>query len=239
MAKNSSGVRGQIIRLIISLLVICAVILSVYLVLRHFGLTGVGEDKIRLWLDSTGAWAPAVFILISFLQVTFIPIPGAITIVAGYYFFGFWGSFIYSYIGMMLGAIVGYILGRVIGRPFVVWLAGSEDKLDGWLSKLRGRENLLLFFMFLLPLFPDDLLCSVAGVIPQKPTTFIIMQLITRTTSIGATLISTAVVLQGWPFAIIIAVALALVIPIFIWCYKNIERVSDFFAGIGKRKNKK
>ena len=118
MAKNSNGVRGQIIRLIISFLVICSVILSVYLILRHFGLTGVDEKKIRLWLDSTGVWAPAVFILISFLQVTFIPIPGAITIVAGYYFFGFWGSFIYSYIGMMLGAIIGYILGRVIGRPF-------------------------------------------------------------------------------------------------------------------------
>ncbi len=233
--KRSSDVKKAIIKLIIAILVIGAVVAGVYLILRHFGLTGISEEQIKLWLDSTGVWAPLVFILISFLQVTFIPIPGAITIVAGYWFFGFWQSFIYSYVGMMLGAIVGYLLGRAIGRPFVIWLAGSEEKVDGWLAKLKGRENLLLFFMFLLPLFPDDLLCSVAGVIPQKPITFLVMQLITRTTSIGATLISATIALQGWPFALIIVAAVLIVVPVFIWCYKNIEKVSDFFVGIGNK----
>ena len=104
-----------------------------------------------------------------------------------------------------------------------------------FMGSVQGRENVLLFFMFLLPLFPDDLLCTVAGIIPQRPLTFIIMQLVTRTTSIGATLISTAFVLHGWPFAVLIAVLVALVIPAFILSYKHVDRISDFFIKVGKR----
>ncbi|MBQ4071492.1 MAG: TVP38/TMEM64 family protein [Clostridia bacterium] len=222
-------------KLLISALVIGAIVVGAYLLLRHLGLTDLTSEAIREYVDSTGVWAPIVFIIISFLQVTFVPIPGAVTIVAGYLCFGFWESFLYSYVGMMLGAVVAYLLGRWIGRPFVVWLAGGEDKVDYWLKKLKGRENLLLFFMFFLPLFPDDLLCSVAGIIPQKPLTFTLMQLVTRTTSIGATLISTTIALQGWPFAVLIAVGALVLIPLFIWCYKNIERVNDFFSRVISR----
>lgn len=233
--KMTPEIRKFIIKLLISVLVIGVIVLAAYLLLRHFGITDLSAEKIQEWVSSVGVWGPIAFIVISFLQVTFVPIPGAVTIVAGYYCFGFWGSFLYSYIGMMLGAILAYLLGRVIGRPFVIWLAGGEEKVDLWLAKLKGRENLLLFFMFFLPLFPDDLLCSVAGMIPQKPLTFLIMQLVTRTTSIGATLISTTIALQGWPFLLLVALGALLLIPIFIWCYKNIERVNDFFIGIGNK----
>ena len=228
-------VRKFLVKLILSALVIGAVILLLSFVLRRFGIDISSQENIRALVLKSGALAPLIFILISFLQVTLVPIPGAITIAVGYYLFGFWQSFLYSYIGMMLGAIFAYLLGIWLGRPFAVWLAGSEETLDGWMKRLKGRENVLLFFMFLLPLFPDDLLCTVAGIIPQRPLTFIIMQLVTRTTSIGATLISTAFVLRGWPFAVLIVVLVALVIPAFILCYKHVDRISDFFIKVGKR----
>ena len=43
--------------------------------------------------------------------------------------------------------------------------------------------------MFLLPMFPDDILCSIAGIMPITYSVFIFMQLITRFTSIGGTLL--------------------------------------------------
>lgn len=233
--RNEFEWRPFLFRLIISVLVIGALLVLAYFILKSFGVTDLTTDSIREYVDSAGAVAPLLFILISFLQVTFVPIPGAVTIVAGYLCFGFWESFLYSYIGMMAGSLFAYFLGRLLGRPFVVWLAGGAERVDFWISKLKGRENLLLFFMFFLPLFPDDLLCSVAGLIPQRPLTFVIMQLITRTTSIGATLISTTVALRGWPFLLIIILGALLLIPIFIWCYINIEKVNDFFLGIGRR----
>lgn len=197
----SENTKKTLIRLVLSGILIGGAILVGYFVLKHFGITELSQEEIQTAIASTGAIAPLVFIFASFLQVTFIPIPSTVTILAGSYLFGALPSFFYSYIGILLGALLAFALGRLIGRPYINWVAGSRDTANEWLAKLKGRENVFLFFAFLLPVFPDDLLCSVAGMLPVKFPVFIIMQLITRTTSIGATLIfmsGTIIPYEGW-----------------------------------------
>ncbi len=207
--------KESLVKFIISALIIGVIILAGYLVLKHFGITDLSQEQIQNYISGTGAIAPLVFILASFLQVTFIPIPSTVTILAGSYLFGAFTSFFYSYIGIMLGALLAFALGRIIGRPYINWVAGSPETADEWVGKLRGRENVFLFFAFLLPVFPDDLLCSVAGMLPVKFSTFTVMQLITRVTSIGATLIfmsGTIIPYEGWGLVVIaglIIIALA------------------------------
>lgn len=186
MIKNEK--MKTVVKLIISALVIAAIVLVGYLLYRHFGLDKITQEQIQDFIASTGAIAPIIFILLSFAQVTLIPIPGAITILAGNYLFGTLESFIYSYIGMLLGAMAAFILGRLLGRPFVNWIAGSKEEADKWVDKLKGREKVVMFFMFLLPLFPDDLLCAIAGMFKYSTLEFLVLQLITRATSILGTL---------------------------------------------------
>ncbi len=186
MIKNEK--MKTVLRLIVSALAIAALVLVGYLLYRHFGLDKITQEQIQDFIASTGAIAPIIFILLSFAQVTLIPIPGAITILAGNYLFGTLESFIYSYIGMLLGAMAAFILGRLIGRPFVNWIAGSKEEADKWVDKLKGREKVVMFFMFLLPLFPDDLLCAIAGMFKYSTLEFLVLQLITRATSIFGTL---------------------------------------------------
>ena len=186
MIKNEK--MKTVLRLIVSVLAIAALVLVGYLLYRHFGLDKITQEQIQDFIASTGAIAPIIFILLSFAQVTLIPIPGAITILAGNYLFGTLESFIYSYIGMLLGAMAAFILGRLIGRPFVNWIAGSKEEADKWVDKLKGREKVVMFFMFLLPLFPDDLLCAIAGMFKYSTLEFLVLQLITRATSIFGTL---------------------------------------------------
>ncbi len=230
--------KKTILKLIISAAVLAVVILVGYFLLRHFGLTDISRDEIQSYIESTGAIAPLIYILISFLQVTFIPIPASITIIAGNYVFGVWGAYLYSYVGMMLASILAFYLGRWIGRPFVNWLAGSKEKVDEWLLKLKGREKILLFYMFFLPLFPDDLLCSIAGMLPITIGTFTVMQLITRATSIGTTLVFMSGAVQGWAYVICLVIG-ALSIPVFVYCYKNVDKVNAFFARISQKLRKK
>jgi uncharacterized membrane protein YdjX (TVP38/TMEM64 family) len=176
-------------------------------------------------------WAPLVFIAISFLQVTFIPIPGAVTILAGSYLFGAWLSYLYSYIGFMLGSIVAFWLGKKIGRPFVNWVFGSKEEVDSYLARLKGKEKVCLFFMFLLPMFPDDALCAIAGILPISWTEFLIMQIITRATSIAGTLFFMSgeiIPFHGWGLVVIGLVAV-LAIVAFIICYKNAEKLNAAF----------
>ncbi len=148
----------RILGIIISVVVLALLLFGGYLILRLFGWDNLSKEEVQAFIEGTGIFAPLVFIIISFVQVTIIPIPGAITILAGNYLFGAVESFIYSYIGMMLGAMFAFLLGRVIGRRFVDFMTGGKEKTDELINKLQGRENVLLFFMFFLPLFPDDAL---------------------------------------------------------------------------------
>ena len=235
--------KKSIIKLIVSALIIGAIILTVYLILRCYGLTDLSREEIQQFISSTGAVAPLVFIGLSFAQVTLVPIPGAVTIIAGSYLFGALLSFVYSYIGMTLGGFFAYALGKWLGRPYINWLAGGKEQADGWIKKLKGRENAYLFFAFLLPFFPDDLLCSVAGILIGFGA-FTVMQIITRATSIGFTLLITSgevIPYNAWGIAVISVIGVCAV-TIFILGIKYADKFSalfDKFLSLFKFKKRK
>ncbi len=197
----------RILKLLISFLGLTLLLFGGFFLVRILGWDTLSREEIQSFIESAGALGPLIYIFISFIQVTFIPIPGAITILAGNYVFGPVKAFLYSYIGMLLGSMLAFFLGRVIGRRFVDFITGSKDKTDEWIKKLKGRENVLLFFMFFLPLFPDDILCSVAGILPISTVGFLIMQLVTRTTSILGTLLFMSgeiIPYQGWGLPVLV-----------------------------------
>ena len=123
-------------------------------------------------------------------------------------------------------------------------MAGSKAQADEWLKKLKGREKVFLFFAFLLPLFPDDLLCSVAGILPISFSTFLIMQLITRFTSISASIVFMSgeiIPYHGWGVWVLCGITLFSVI-IFLLAVKKADALNEFFDKfLGKitKKNKK
>lgn len=223
--------KQTIIKLILSALVIGVIVVGVYFLMKHFGLTELSREQLADYIKSFGVIGPIVFIVVTFLQVTFIPLPGAVTILAGNYVFGAFWSFVYSYIGMLLGSAFAFFLGRKIGRPFVNWVAGDAKKVDDWLKKLKGRENVLLFFMFFLPLFPDDVLCAIAGILPISWIGFFLMQVVTRLTSIGGTLLfmsGEVIPYEGWGL-VFLGVGIVLCLVAFIIAYKNAEKINVWF----------
>lgn len=233
--------KKSIIKLSITLLVIVILVLSIYFLFKNLGLTSITQEQIQDYIKSKGAWAPIIFILISFLQVTFIPIPGSITILAGNYLFGLWPSYLYSFIGMMLGAICAFLLGRLLGKPFINWIAGDKDKVDNYLKTLHGKENIVLFFMFLFPFFPDDLLCSLAGILPISLLGFIIMQIITRITSIGGTLLimsGEVIPYNSWGLPLLIIIGI-LAIILFVIAYKNADKINEKIRNLADKLFKK
>jgi len=223
--------KKSLTRLALSVLVIALILVGIYFLFKALGITELTREQIQDFISSTGAVAPLVFIGISFLQVTFVPIPGMVTILAGNYLFGIALSFLYSYVGMLIGSIVAWWLGRLIGRPYVNWVAGGSEQADEWLKRLKGREKVFLFFAFLLPLFPDDLLCSVAGILPISFSVFMIMQIITRATSIGASLLFMSgeiIPFHGWGL-VVLGVVAVLIILAFILSLKYADKINAYF----------
>lgn len=227
MSKNKKALA----RLLISALVIGLIVLAIYLIFKACGITDLSKEQIQDFVGATGAVAPLVFIGVTFLQVTLVPIPGMVTILAGNYLFGVGLSFLYSYIGMMIGTVFAWGLGRLVGRPYVNWVAGGKDEAEEWLKRLKGRETVFLFFAFLLPFFPDDILCSVTGILPIKFSTFMFMQVITRATSIGATLLFMSgeiIPFYGWGLWVLGAVGVICIVA-FILGMKYADKLNAFF----------
>ena len=220
-----------ILKIIFSTLFIALALCVGYLVLKKLGILSLSREELQNIIKNTGPFAPLAFIFITFLQVTFIPIPSTVTILAGNYLFGFWLSYIYSFVGLIIGSSFAFFLGRIIGKPFLFWLAGGKDKAESWIKRLKGREKVFLFFAFLFPFFPDDFLCSLAGVLPIKFFTFLIMQIVTRITSIGGNLLFLSgeiIAYEGWGLVLIIALIIV-GITAFVLSLIYTEKLNDFF----------
>jgi uncharacterized membrane protein YdjX (TVP38/TMEM64 family) len=186
---------------------------------------------------STFKNAVFIFILLQFSQVVFLPIPAFITVGAGVLLFGpFWGA-VYSYIGIVIGSIVAFFIGRIFGVKVASWLVG-RDNLEKGLKTIKGKDKIILTFMFLFPLFPDDILCFVAGITTIKPLFFIVMILITRLISIFVSTYSmnnSIIPYTTWWGIILWICFIAITVLLAIYIYKNGEKIEKFF----KRKNKR
>lgn len=220
----------------VSILIFLLIMLALYLVFDHFGITDITQEEMQAYLQSWGIWAPLLFILISFLQVSVIRLPSTITILAGNYLFGP-VSFFYSYIGILAGSLVAFALGKWIGRKYVDWVVGSHEKVDEWLEKLKNKSNVILFFMFLLPGFPDDMLCSIAGITPLGFIGFTLMQLISRALAIGATLLlfsGEVIPFEGWGIAVFAVIAV-IALAVFIVCVRYADKINAFTGKLIKK----
>lgn len=229
--------------LMTGIVIASVIVLALYIV----QVTGVLEyvdtvDELRDIIESVGSWwAPVLFIVLQILQVCLLPIPGVLTVGAGVLAFGPELACIYSYVGIIIGSLISFWIGRVLGYRVAAWIAGKET-LDKWLQKIKGRDRMLLTAMFLLPLFPDDVLCIVSGLTTMSWLYFIVMQLITRAVSV----VTTAFSLNGdiipydtlWGIIVWICIGIA-IIALFILIWKKGEQFEKWFFSLFRSKKGK
>ena len=241
MTEHKKRIIKSVLKFLLGVFVLAIVLLGCGLALSYgfgFQLEDLkDQQKMQEFIQSTGPFGKFIFVLISFLQVTFVPIPGMVTILAGNYLFGFWDSLILSYIGMLIGGLFAFFLGRKIGRPFVNWVVGDKETVNKYLKKLKGKEIVLFFFMFLLPFFPDDLLCSIAGITSISWFAFLILQVITRFTSVMGTLLFMSgefIPYEGWGVPVLIVLGILAGI-LFIISYKKSATINNFLESISQK----
>lgn len=216
--------------------------ISYYIILKYDLVSKFDSaEKIQAFLAKYGAYAGLIYILIQFLQVTIIPVPAAITTVAGVALFGFWQTFLYSIIGIMCGSMFAFFLGRRFGVKLIIWLCG-QSVYEKYTKLTKGKDKIVLTMMFLFPFFPDDLLCIAAGITDMKYWEFFVIMLFTRPINIlimeGAFKGISSIPLTGYGIPIWIALiggTLAVVAIAFKYS-KNIEdMLMKFFDKISSK----
>ncbi len=210
------------------LLTFSAIVL--YVLLRTGFLEIAKDDELlEEYLRRTGGWMSALFVLLQFLQVVVLPIPSTVTVVAGAALFGPLKGSLLSLLGIVLGSLVAFLVGRYAGSRVVAWLIGKET-LDKWLKKIKGKDKLLLSAMFLLPVFPDDVLCFVAGLSSMSLLLFLTVIFISRILAIFTTSYSvTLIPFDTWWGLLIWGILLALIAVLFVVLYKKSDAILGWF----------
>ncbi|WP_414837710.1 TVP38/TMEM64 family protein [Candidatus Nanosalina sp. VS9-1] len=108
-----------------------------------------------------GPLGPPGIIAGQIAQVLLAPIPPVTAVVSGL-LYGPWLGAFYSIIGASTGSVIAVFLSRKYGRPVVEKFVSDQamEKFDEYTQKTGYLPFIILF---VLPGFPDDALCFIAG----------------------------------------------------------------------------
>ncbi len=218
-------------------LIFCALLLLYLLNISGFFDKIKSVEEFRNYIQSFGSFAVIIFIAVQFLQVVVLPIPSFITVGAGVLLFGPFRGSVYSCIGIISGSLAAFFIGRIFGYKVASWLVGKDD-LDKGLRSVKGKDRVVLTFMFIFPFFPDDLLCFVAGITTMSAWYFVGMIFIARVFSVFVSSYSmnnSIIPFDTWWGIVLWVLLFALTVVLTVLIYKKGDKIERFF----KRKKQK
>ena len=220
---------------------IAVVLLSVFVLLGVFAdLNAYPTDREKIeavitLVRSTGEWGMLVFVLIQFLQVVVLPLPAVVCYVPG--------AVIWSPLTATLLASAGVIagfLGRKFGRKALVWLAG-KDAAEKYADYIGNRSKGIFLIMQILPFFPDDVLCIIAGITAMNFPYFAGVIVLVRPLIIAAYCFlgnGSIIPFSGWGIPVWLAI-IAVFATLAVLSFKYQKRFEDWlFSKFSRKKGK-
>jgi len=83
-------------------------------------------------------------------------------------------------VSTILGSQIAFLIARRYGRSLIYQLA-SPQVINRWDRVAHHQGILFFYFSFVLPIFPSDLMCYVAGLCTISPRRFFVANLMGRT----------------------------------------------------------
>jgi uncharacterized membrane protein YdjX (TVP38/TMEM64 family) len=163
--ENNNPISNKKFKIITAICTVIFLAVLVFLTIRwwQMGLF-TSLDTLQQYIESAGVYGSGIFILVQLSQIIIPFIPGGVTCLAGVLLFGPWKGFWLNYISILIGGILAFLLGRIYGKPILYKLfdKAAVDKYETW-AKTKNRFAKLFSVCILLPGFPDDMLCWLAG----------------------------------------------------------------------------
>lgn len=168
-------------RLLFVLNIILLIIYFVWHMFNKYNMLHIFSSisSFKEFILSTKEKGMLVYIFIQFIQVLSVPIPSMIITLTGVAIYGpLLGSLLCT-TGVLLGSYCSFFIGKIFGFKIVSWVAGYDMAVK-YANIINDRGKFFLIIAFLLPLFPDDILCLIAGITTMKFKHFFWIALITR-----------------------------------------------------------
>ncbi len=161
---------------VIKILIAVGIIVAVYFVLRHYGITKhirlENVPKIKTWVESFGVIAPLIYIGLYLISTVFF-LPGfPVTVLAGFVFGPLWGVF-YASIASIISVASAFLVARYVARDLVEgWVKENAQfrKIDEQVEEQGWR---ILMVTRLIPIFPFNLQNYAYGLTKIRFWTFV------------------------------------------------------------------
>lgn len=207
---NSKLIRRILIWCIVAVLVLAAGV-AIYRsgVWERFG----SVEELREWIAGFGAAAGVVYFVLQLMTVIIAPIPSNVSTAAGALALGFWPGFLLGASAVVVGSLIVFTLAKRLGEPFVRRFV-NQKTLQKYMPVIEKKRDAFMFLALLLPFFPDDLLCILAGLSGMGTMRFFVIALVTRPWGlvVASAVGSGAISMPLWGWALIVLGAAALMI---------------------------
>ena len=128
------------------------------------------QQALQDYISQFAPYSHLCFFLLQFLSVVLAPIPSNLSAAAGGMLFGTWPSFFLTIAAVLSASLLVFLLARALGQSFA----------DRLVSRAISDKYLSIVLAFLLPFFPDDLLCILAGLTAISTPRFLVIVVLTR-----------------------------------------------------------
>ena len=119
-------------------------------------------DAITTSIRNIGIGGPLTLCVLLILQTFFAFIPGQALMIASGYIYGFSEGILITWLSLVLGGQMAFWLARRYGRPFAEkWV--SSATLNRWDKSAAGQGVGFYIVTLVMPFFPNDAMCYVAG----------------------------------------------------------------------------
>ena len=228
------------------LLMLCAVfIISVIALISNFArLNEYPSDSEKInrlteIIRSTGSWGMVVYFLIQILQVLILPLPAIVCYVPGTQIWGPLYATLLASAGVIAGSLIAYALGKFFGKRAAVWIAG-EEAVEKYVKIIGNKGKVIFLLMQILPFFPDDILCIIAGLTAMSFPFFLATIVIVRPIIIALYCYmgtGNIIPFSGWGIPVWIAI-FAVCIALAVLSLKYQDKVESWLVSRFRKKDK-
>ncbi len=184
LKNTEKNQRGKLVFSVIKISLLVLIVAGVPLYLYFFKLEWLmgfrDIDKIVEFLNSYKGESALIYIAFQIIQIVISVIPGQVFQVVAGYLFGFWSALLYAMVGAIIGTGISFMLARLLGRDFLHIFFG-EKKMSYYIQRLNSKQAYtLIFFLYLIPGIPKDMLSYAAGASEMRFKPFILLASIGR-----------------------------------------------------------
>lgn len=168
------------ILLLISVIICILTLLGIFATYYYFE----NPQMFRDFVEQHYIFGILIMFFMFVIQVVLALIPGGLLEVACGYAFGSWVGSIIAVAGIMTGSALTIILVRQFGKKFAELFYPKEKLENIKILNNKKKRNALVFFVFLIPGTPKDLLTYEVGLTDMSIPMYLLLTGIARTPAI-------------------------------------------------------